>query len=204
MIVTGALAPGSTHLEVEVAEMLNMSRTPVHEAAVMLESHGLVELRARRGILVRPLSARDMAEIYEILTELEPLAAYKLAEAHPGAAVLAPLATELDTMEVCLQAEDRMGWAQADDRFHALLVRLAGNRRLEEVVSRYSAQVHRARLLTLTLRPLPSASNRDHRDLLDAIAAADAKAAQQIHRRHRLMAKDLLIGLLEKHGLTWI
>ncbi|MEM6946403.1 MAG: GntR family transcriptional regulator, partial [Pseudomonadota bacterium] len=160
MIVTGALAPGSMHLEVEVAEMLGMSRTPVHEAAVMLESQGLVEVRPRRGILVRPLSHQDMAEIYELLTELEPLAAFKLAETKPDASMLAPLAAELEVMEACLKVEDRLGWAQADDRFHAHLVRLAGNRRLEEVVDRYSAQVHRARLLTLTLRPLPHASNR--------------------------------------------
>ncbi|MEL6337685.1 MAG: GntR family transcriptional regulator [Pseudomonadota bacterium] len=204
MVVTGRLMPGSSHLEVDIADMLGMSRTPVHEAAVMLEAEGLIKVRPRRGILVLPLSPGDMNEIYEILTELEPLAAAKLAESRPDEAALAPMAAELERMEACLTAGDREGWAQADDRFHAELVRRAGNRRLEEAVSRYSAQVQRARLLTLSLRPLPIASNVDHRNLFEAIAEGNAKAASDIHRRHRLMAKELLIGLIQKHGLTGV
>ncbi|MEL6197906.1 MAG: GntR family transcriptional regulator [Pseudomonadota bacterium] len=204
MVVTGRLMPGSSHLEVDIAAMLGMSRTPVHEAAVMLESEGLIQVRPRRGILVLPLSPDDMAEIYEILTELEPLAAAKLAETRPDEATLAPMAAELDRMEACLAAGDREGWAQADNRFHAELVRRAGNRRLEEVVNRYSTQVRRARLLTLSLRPLPTASNADHRKLFEAIAAGDAATASRVHRQHRIMAKDLLIGIIEKHGMTGV
>ena len=200
MIVVGDLAPGSMHLEAELARLLAMSRTPVHEAAILLESEGLVDIRPRRGIRVLPISAQDMEEIYEILTELEPLAAYRLALHRPGPEVLAPLWADLAVMEEAIAAKDRRRWAEADDRFHADLVRLAGNNRLTSVVSMFAAQVARARLITLQLRPLPVASNTDHRRLLDAIARGAADEARAIHRQHRLGAKGLLIGLLGDHG----
>ena len=79
MIVNNRLPAGSSYLETELAEMLGMSRTPVREAAVVLESLGLVEVRPRRGIRILPLSSHDMEEIYEVLTELEGLAAEQAA-----------------------------------------------------------------------------------------------------------------------------
>ena len=75
MIFSGELAPGSDHLESELAEQLNMSRTPVREAVLMLEGQGLLALRPRKGVRVLPLSPEDMEEIYDVLTELESLAA---------------------------------------------------------------------------------------------------------------------------------
>ncbi len=195
------LAPGSMHLEAELAAELGMSRTPVHEAAILLEAEGLVEIKPRRGIRIRPLSARDMEEIYAILTELEPLAAATLAATNPGADVLAPLEAEVVEMEAALTREDREAWAEADDRFHAKLVQLAGNGRLEKVVAQFAAQVRRARLATLWLRPLPMASNADHRRLVDAIAAGDPEAARHEHRVHREKARELLLGLLDRHNM---
>jgi len=201
MIVTSALPPGSMHLEAELAQMLEMSRTPVHEAAIRLAGDGLVEIKPRRGVRIRPLSARDMEEIYEILTELEPLAAAKLASQKPTPEGLAPLEADLAAMEDALARDDRDAWARADDHFHATLVNLAGNQRLELVVNQFAAQVHRARMTTLWLRPLPRDSNADHRRLVDAIANGDPDAAQREHRRHREKAKALLLKLLDQHNL---
>ena len=56
-----------------------MSRTPVREATLMLEAQGLLEVRPRKGVRIPPISPEDMAEIYEVITELESLAAEKAA-----------------------------------------------------------------------------------------------------------------------------
>ena len=74
LIFAGELPPGSDHLESELAEKLGMSRTPVREATLVLESQGLLEVRPRKGVRISALSADDMREIYEVLTELESLA----------------------------------------------------------------------------------------------------------------------------------
>lgn len=202
MITTNKLLPGSNHLESELAKMLRMSRTPVHEAAVLLESQGLVEVIPRRGVRILPLSADDMEEIYAILTELESLAAYTLARDGLSPDQLRTLRSHIQEMETALAKEDRQAWARADDLFHRDLVAMGRNRRLTAIVSTYWDQVQRARLLTLFMRPLPHSSNADHRALVDAIAAGDAEQARAIHREHRLKAKRMMVELIARHGLT--
>ena len=199
MIFSGALTPGSDHLETELATQLGMSRTPVREAALMLQAQGLVEVRPRRGIRVLPVSAQDMRDIYDILTELESLAAARAAEAAYSKADLSTLAATIHDMDAALDADDLRGWADADDRFHRELVRLGRNARLSMIVSVMRDQVRRARATTLFIRPKPSKSNADHRIVYQAIADGDAVKAHDTHHAHRRAACDMLVALLEKH-----
>lgn len=199
MIFSGTLTPGSDHLETELAAELNMSRTPVHEAALILQAQGLVEVRPRRGIRVLPVSAQDMHDIYDILTELESLAARRAAQAGYTKADLAPLAAAIRDMDSALAADDLRTWADADDRFHRELVRLGRNDRLNLVIAVMRDQVRRARASTLFMRPKPQQSNTDHRKVYQAIADGDATRAHEIHHAHRSAARDMLVALLEKH-----
>lgn len=202
LIFGGDLAAGSDHLETELAERFGMSRTPVREAALILEAQGLVRVRPRRGVRILPLSAEDMAEIYDVLTELESHAAGRAAGFGYGAKELAPMASAIDAMDAALAQGDREAWAEADEVFHSELVRLGRNGRIESIVAMMSDQVRRARTLTLYLRPLPQKSNDDHRALLEAIRAGDADKAQRLHREHREKAKEMLVGLIRKHRLS--
>lgn len=201
LIFSGELSAGSDHLESELAERLGMSRTPVREATLILESQNLLEVRPRRGVRILALSADDMREIYEVLTELESLAASLAADAHYSEAELSKLRSAIDEMEASVKAGDRESWAQGDADFHDELVRLGGNKRIETIVSNFNDQVRRARAMTLRMRPMPNKSNEDHRNLYEAIARGDAKSARQIHWAHRSEAKDMLIELLNQHGL---
>ena len=200
MIVSNQLPAGASYLESELAEMLGMSRTPVREAAMVLETQGLVEVRPRRGIRILPLSPQDMREIYQILTELEGLAAEQAAARKLTRSEERAVEKSLSEMEAALEADDREAWAAADKRFHQLLLTLSGNRRLEALVESYNDQVHRARMLTVRLRPSPVKSNRDHRALFEAIKAGDTRRARALHTAHRKEAMKLIIELLQKHG----
>lgn len=202
MILSGELAAGTDHLESELAEKLDMSRTPVREACVMLESRGLLTVRPRKGVRILPVSPADMDEIYDILTELETLAARKAAELHPSEAALEPLRRAIQEMDEALAADDRDAWAAADHRFHRELMRLGGNRRAMDIFEMMSDQVARARLTTLYMRPAPDRSNADHHAVLDAIRAGDPEAAATRHRNHRQYAKSMLLELLKTHRLS--
>ncbi len=147
--------PGHRALEQEVALALGMSRTPVREALLRLQSEGLVELIPRHGMRVLPVSPTDMREIYQVLTALECMAAELLAQRKPTAEELEPLVAATRAMDKALKAENLDAWAAADERFHAQLVELAGNRQLQATVLNYWDRAHRARLFTLRLRPAP-------------------------------------------------
>ncbi len=203
-IFAGELAAGSDHLESELAEQLNMSRTPVREAVLMLESQGLLEMRPRKGVRIRPLAPEDMAEIYDILTELESLAAERAAQADLDEDELKDLAKAIDDMDIAIAQSDLDAWANADDRFHAELVRLGRNERIMSIVHMMSDQVRRARMTTLFMRPLPTKSNEDHRRVYQAIKDGDAKTARETHRDHRREAKKIIVDLLQKHRLRFL
>ena len=204
LIFSGDLAAGSDHLETELAERFGMSRTPVREAALILEAQGLVSVRPRRGVRILSVSPDDMAEIYDVLTELESHAAGRAAAAGHSEAELSGMARAIDDMDAAVAAQNREAWAEADDRFHSELVRLGRNRRIETIVAMMSDQVRRARSLTLYLRPLPQGSNDDHRAVLEAIRKGSAYTAQSIHRAHRERAKEMLISLLRSHRLNQV
>lgn len=201
LIFSGDLAAGTDHLETELASRLDMSRTPVREAACMLQAQGLLEIRPRKGVRILSLSAGDMDEIYVVLTELESLAASLVAGAGYGADDLRGLLTAVTELETSLDRKDLESWAEADARFHDELVRLAGNSRLSAIISNFNDQVRRARNFTLHLRPLPVKSNAEHRALYEAIVRGDADSARAIHRNHRESARKMLIGILEQVGL---
>lgn len=203
-IFEGELPAGSDHLESELATLLNMSRTPVREAVLMLESQGLLELRPRKGVRILPLSPEDMTEVYEVLTELESLAAERAARAGHSETDLRQLAQAIDDMDAAIGRSDLDAWAEADDRFHRELVRLGGNSRVCAIVHMMSDQVRRARSTTLFMRPLPVKSNIDHRKVYQAIRDGDGETARITHRDHRRHAMKIIVDLLQKHRLRFL
>jgi DNA-binding GntR family transcriptional regulator len=201
-ILDNVWPPGHRALEQEVALALGMSRTPVREALMRLSGEGLVEVIPRHGMRVLPVSPADMSEIYEILTALECMAAELLARRKPSAAELKPLVDASRAMDQALKANDLDAWAAADERFHAGLVSLAGNRQLEATVLNYWDRAHRARMFTLRLRPKPVTSTQEHGQMLERIRAGDADGAARVTRAHRERARGELVALFERFKLA--
>jgi DNA-binding GntR family transcriptional regulator len=199
-ILENTFAAGSQWLEAELAAKLGVSRTPVREAMIRLVNEGLVEVRSRHGMRVLPVSYRDMQEIYQIFAELEPTAARLLAEKGATEVQLAAMEQAVGEMETALETEDLQAWAAADERFHRLVLRWCGNRRLAAVMANLWDQGHRVQMLTLKSRPRPFDSMQEHRDLLQAIRERDAAKAYEIHKRHRIRVNAMLLDILDKLG----
>ena len=196
-------APGYQGSEGEIAASLGMSRTPVHEAIIRLQEEGLVRVLPRRGVVILAISPDDMAEIYEATIALEAASAELLACRPAGArdALAAELDRVNDGMEAALAAGDLAAWAEADGRFHQLLVERTGNGRLARMAATMQDQSHRARMLTVRLRPRPVASVQDHRAIVAAIRRGDAAQARALAQRHRAAARDMLLPLLAQLGM---
>jgi DNA-binding GntR family transcriptional regulator len=200
-ILTNQYGPRYQALEQEIANDLGMSRTPVREALIKLENEGLVQCIPRRGMRVVPLSSTDMKEIYQLLTSLETMAVDLLARQHPSPEDVAPLNEALDTMDSALEADDLSAWAKADEQFHKSLLELCGNRRLNDMAKTVFDQVHRARWVTLKLRPKPWDSNTEHRKVVEAVLEGDWATARQVHYDHRSRATNLLLEIFEQDHL---
>ncbi len=202
-ILDNRYPPGAQILESQIATEFEASRTPVREAFVRLQQEGLLEIVPRHGVRISALSPSDMREIYEILMSLEPTAVELLVARKPDRSELSGLVTACDDMEKALEGSqpDLVAWAMADERFHMSLAKLCGNRRLAAMILTVWDQAHRARMFTLSLRPLPLQSTAEHRAVVDAILAGDGERARDLYFAHRKRGGQELTTIIERHGI---
>lgn len=202
LIMENELKVGESYLEEQLASRLNVSRTPVREAAIQLERDGFVKVRPRHGLIVLSISIQDMREIYQIRTELESLAVELIARRGLTDTEFASLIECIIKMEAALDCADMKQWASADREFHCLILHYSQNQRLEHMMAQLRDQVHRARIVTMHLRAKPTQSNSDHELLIQHLRNRDEVAAGKLHRSHLTRAGNLLINLLEENGLN--
>ncbi len=201
-ILDNVYPAGHRALEQEYADELGLSRTPVREALLKLAGEGLVEVIPRHGTRVLPVSTEDMREIYQMLTALEPMAAELLANKKLPAADLQPLIKASRDMTAALKSDNLDAWAEADERYHRLLIALAGNRLLADTVQGLWDRAHRARMVTLRLRPKPTHSTAEHNAIVEAIRAGDAKQAARLYRAHRERGSSELLAILDRARIS--
>jgi len=126
---------GALLTEGELADAVGVSRTPVREALLRLEAEGLIKLYPKKGALVLPVSAQEIADVVETRQLVEEHAARKAVPASPR--LLARLEELLDRQKEQAAAGDLAGAAVTDRCFHAEIVRSGGN----EILSRLYDQL---------------------------------------------------------------
>src|SRR3978361_650465 len=119
------LEPGAWIDELKLAEEYGISRTPLREALKVLATEGLVTMKVRRGAYVTEVSAKDLTDVYHLLSLLESDAAGVVAERASGAQI-----KELQALHDKLEAAagDREKFFSLNERFHLRLLEIAGNR----------------------------------------------------------------------------
>lgn len=197
-ILTGRLAPGTTLLETEIAGMLGLSRTPVREAVIRLAEEGLVHIRPRHGVTVMALTLGDFRDILDVFSALEVRAVALTAARQLTAAERDGLTQLTQRMERATADGDIDRWSDLDDDFHATLVGLCGNSRLQRTLGEYWGQQYRGRRLILPHRPPPVDSNIEHRTILMAVLAGNPDAAHAAHLAHRARADRNQLAILHR------
>ena len=183
-ILSGALPPG-THLSVpEIARQLGVSRTPAREGLIVLEREGLVEPRPSAGVAVIAGGAVEILDLLDIREGLEIMTARRAAERMDKGAVRA-LKALVAEHEAVVKGGDLTRHVELDAAFHAMIREGAGNARLARQLVQIDQQL---RVLNGRLSRAKGWSGkaviRDHRAIVDALAAADADAAERALRAH--------------------
>lgn len=195
-IVQSTLAPGDLVTEAGLAKELNVSKTPVREALLRLEYIGLITTDGRRGGRIVTPSVEQIRAAYELRTALEVQGVRILSERGPSEELLESRAIA----EQCLAAaerHDREGFRELDRRFHLSLASALDDARLAQFI-------HDAFDLTWTLRrrDVPDAGDsetcaRQHLDVMDAIDARDAAAADLAMRAHLTKVQGIVVAAFE-------
>jgi DNA-binding GntR family transcriptional regulator len=198
-IVEGRYPPGSRLVEQRLAEQLALSRTPVREALRRLEAEGLVVSERNRGSVVRPVTARDVEDLYDLRVRLESLAAERAAE-RATAADLAALTQAVEDFDAAVPGAaggDLDGvrrLAAANKRFHDGVLAAAGNHRLSRVLAGTVDLPLVFQALRRFGRPEHERSALFHRLVLEAIAAGAGDRAGRLMTEHVLQGRDALLA----------
>lgn len=181
-ILSGVLAPGTRIKQDEIAAELHTSRLPVREALRILQSAGLVTLRANQGAWVTRMELRDCQLSYRIRERVEPLL---LAESAPG--LTDDDLAELDDLREHIErTEDVEQFLVLDRRLHWATYRHHAADDLAAIVARLwdTTQHYRRAFTRLTLARRSWVINAEHRLLIEALRDRDTELAEQILSLH--------------------
>jgi len=189
MILAGDLAAGAKLNEAAVADLLGVSRGPVREAFRSLEESGLVRLEKNRGVFVRQISVEEADEIYEVRAALDEWVGRRLART-ATAEQLKALRTIVDRMDRAAAQDDVDAYYPLNLDFHDRLVAFAGNRKLLATYRRLVNELNLFRRQTLAQGGMLPISTREHRDIVDKIAARNAAAAGKALQEHVMGSRE--------------
>jgi DNA-binding GntR family transcriptional regulator len=196
-ILKGVLKPGERLMEVQLAEEMGVSRTPVREAIRKLELEGLVVMVPRKGAYVAGLSLKDAAEVFEIRHSLEGLAAALAAERITD--------EELKTMEKILkevteaaEREDVETVIQKDAEFHQILFSTTRNQRLAQIVGNLKEQIDRFRIQSFTNPERIKSINKEHAKIIKAIKERNARKAEKLAKEHIEKVENNVMDVIRK------
>jgi GntR family transcriptional repressor for pyruvate dehydrogenase complex len=212
MIAEGRLKSGDRlPPERDLAEKFVVSRTSVREALRVLESLGLIEIRAGEGTFVRGVSVESLIEPLALVMAAQREAIGELFEARrvlePAIAALAAgraTPEEIHEMERILEdqakeiAAGKTGLAQ-DAAFHAAIGTAAHNRAITRIAHAIMDLLTQSREESLNTPGRPTRSHQDHRRILLAITRRNATAARQAMLDHLVAVEGLVLGTASEH-----
>ena len=175
------LEPGTWIDELKIAEEFGISRTPLREALKVLAAEGLVTMKVRRGAYVTEMSEKDLRDVYHLLSLLES----------DAAGVVAATATPeqlqaLQNLHAELEAAagERERFFAVNERFHMLLLELADNRWRSQMVADLRKVMKLNRHNSLLKQGRIEDSLNEHRAILAAMVARNAKATVKAMQAH--------------------
>ena len=173
-ILSGRYRVGEELREVAIGEEIGVSRTPVREAFRQLELEGLIRIVPNKGAYVTGITAKDVRDIYMIRSLLEGLCA-RWATENISKEQMEEMEENIFLSEFHASKEHTEQMAELDNRFHEIMYEACNSKMLEHALKDYHQYVLRVRRKTLSTQTRSTASNAEHRDIMEAIRAGEAE-----------------------------
>jgi DNA-binding GntR family transcriptional regulator len=197
-IIIGELKPGERLMEVQLAEKMGVSRTPVREAIRKLELEGLVEMLPRKGARVANLSEKDIMDVLEVRSTLDGLAS-SLSALRITDDEIKELKHILAQFITCVEKNNLQGSIKKDVEFHDVIYRSSRNDKLIQISNNLREQVQRYRVIYIKDYSSSSDLVKEHSEILDAISRRDPDAAMRIAQLHIKKQEESIIRSVKKN-----
>ena len=197
-IFAGELTPGMFLDEIQLAEQMKISRTPLREALKVLTHEGLLRHEPRRGCFVNEVTEQDLDEIFPVIALLEGRCAFEAAQ-HATDADLAALEDLHDKLSRHAKAKRINEYYATNFAIHEAIIALAGNRWLAGVIGDLRKIVKLARLQQLHAPGRLEQSLSEHLAVFAALKARDPEGAEAAMRTHLTRQRGALRDLARSH-----
>lgn len=194
-IATGFYTPGTRLDESELATEFGVSRTPVREALFQLEMSGLIEIRPRRGAIVKNLTPQELYEMFEVMAELESMCA-RLASRRMSGPEVVTLRRAHNACEQARLEDNPDKYYQLNKIFHECIYKGSHNTFLSEQAMNLHRRLAPYRRLQLRVRGRMEKSHDEHERIVKAIENGNENDASEIVRSHVVVQGDRFADLV--------
>ena len=183
-ILRGELKPGERLMEIQLANKLGVSRTPIREAIRKLELEGLVLMIPRKGAEVAEITEKNMRDVLEVRKALEELAVQLACEKITQ--------EELEELEkagenfkkVLKRSKDITEVAEADVRFHDVIYMATDNQKLIHLLNKLREQMYRYRVEYLKNPDVHEQLTQEHEEIVYHIKRREKVEATAVTCQH--------------------
>ena len=196
-ILKGELAPGERLMEIQLAQKLGVSRTPIREAIRKLELEGLVLMIPRRGAEVARISEKSLKDVLEVRLGLEELAV-RIACQRITEEELEELEQAMKEFEEAMKRDDLGALAAADVTVHEVIYGSTHNKRLVQIISNIREQMYRYRVEYLKDVESRKTLVEEHYAVYRALKARNQQQAVKDICIHIVNQQDAILRSLEQ------
>lgn len=191
--------PGTVIRKGAICEQLGVSRSPVAEALARLSAEGLVDIIPQSATKVSCFSMDEIREASFLRQALEVAAIEKVTRERTPEQ-LAALTRNIRMQELLIEDKDFVGFYEADEEFHTMLMNFTGFNGVPQVLASVSLHLTRARMLVLPDEGRPKETVKEHRAILTAIKNQDIDAAREAMKSHIGQLIPRILPLEESHA----
>ncbi len=195
-ILKGELEPGERLMEVQLANRLGVSRTPIREAIRKLELEGLVVMIPRKGAEVAKISEKNLRDVLELRCALEELT-IELACERMNTEMLENLKNTFIKFKNGIHNADLTVIAELDEQFHDVIYEATQNQKLIQMINNLREQMYRYRLEYIKDENQRSGIVKEHKLILDALQQKDVETAKRAIRDHIIHQRNTILENLK-------
>ena len=198
-ILRGELKPGERLMEIQLANKLGVSRTPIREAIRKLELEGLVLVIPRKGAEVADIKEKSLRDVLEVRKALEELSV-QLACEKITKEEIEELKEAAETFKKAQKTKDITQIAEADVHFHDIINTASGNQKLIQLLNNLREQMYRYRVEYLKDSRTRGTLLKEHREIYEAVAGRDEERAKACIRCHIMNQQQSIARSLRDHA----
>ena len=195
-ILRGELKPGERLMEVQLANKLGVSRTPIREAIRKLELEGLVLMIPRKGAEVADITEKSLMDVLEVRKALEELAVQLCCDKITGKEIEELHRAADDFRRILKTSDDVTEIAEADVRFHDIIYLATGNQKLIQILNNLREQMYRYRVECIKRKESHPILIAEHAEIIRRIENKEKKEAADIVCRHIDNQAEVVTGVI--------